>query len=102
MKVITGMSLLFFSLSGVATVTVGTENCPTQFEGKVKEIIEPVGSSGFFATNKIVFENHENLKGNAPDRVLVDLLRDGPFKVETDHDYRVQLRDGKICWIEEI
>lgn len=93
---------MIFSLQGMATVTVGTENCPIHFEGKVKEIIEPVGAIDFFSTNKVIFENHQNVKGEAHSLVTIDVLRNGPFKVEADKDYRVQIRDSKLCWIEEI
>jgi hypothetical protein len=34
--------------------------------------------------------------------VSLDILQNGPFKVETDKEYRVKLRNGKLCWIEEI
>ena len=94
--------MIVFSFPSWATVTAGAQDCPTHFEGKVKEIIEPLGSEDFFAANKVVFENHQTIKGSAGDKVLVDILQNGPFKVEADKDYRVQLRDGNLCWIEEI
>lgn len=102
MKLVLTLITLMISTVAFGTVTVGAQDCPTQFEGKVKEIIEPVGSSDFFATNKVVIENHQNIKGEADELVLVDVLKNGPFRIETQKDYRVQMRDGKICWIEEI
>jgi len=93
---------MIFSLPSWSTVTVGTEDCPVQFEGRVKEIIEPVGATNFFSTNKVVFENQRSLKGEVNDQVLLDVLQNGPFKVESEKDYRVHLRDGKLCWMEEI
>ena len=94
--------LIFFSFSVGATVTAGADDCPSQFEGRVKEIIEPVGASSFFKANKVVFENQRTLKGDVKDQVYLDVLQGSPFKVETDKDYRVQLRNGKLCWMEEI
>jgi hypothetical protein len=85
-----------------STVTAGATDCPIQFEGRVKEIIEPVGATSFFSMNKVVFENQRTLKGEVDQQVLLDILQNGPFKVETEKDYRVQLRNGKLCWMEEI
>lgn len=102
MKLVTTASALIFSLSSWATVTVGTNDCPLQFEGKVKEIIGPVGPTDIFSSNKVVFENQRSIKGDVEDQVLVDILQNGPFQVENDKEYRVQLRNGKLCWIEEI
>lgn len=72
------------------------------FEGRVKEIIEPFGPTDVFSMNKVVFENQRTLKGEVEDKVILDILQNGPFKVEVDKDYRVQLRGGKLCWMEEI
>lgn len=102
MKVLITLIVMIFSLASLATVTVGTEDCPIQFEGRVKEIIEPVGATSFFSTNKVVFENQRSLKGEVNDQVLLDVLQNGPFKVESEKDYRVHLRDGKLCWMEEL
>lgn len=102
MKMIGISLMMIFTFPLWATVTTGSDSCPVQFEGRVKEIIEPLGSEDFFATNKVVFESQEVLKGVVKDQVFVDVLKNGPFQVEVDKDYRVQLRDGKVCWIEEI
>lgn len=101
------MKWLFFmtmiiSLPSFAMVTAGTEDCPVQFEGRVKEIIEPVGSGDFFAASSVVFENRHTLKGNVPDKVFLDILQNGPFKVEVDKEYRVLTRNGRLCSMEEI
>lgn len=96
------VALLLFSLPSWSTVTTGVSDCPVQFEGKVKDIIEPAGASSFFSVNKVVFENHRTLKGEVEEQVLLDVLENGPFKVETEKEYRVQLRNGKLCWMEEI
>jgi hypothetical protein len=69
---------------------------------RVKEIIEPAGAISFFSMNKVVFENQRTLKGEVSEKVLIDVLRNGPFKIESDKDYRVQLREGRLCWMEEI
>lgn len=102
MKFVFTMIVMIFSLPSWSTVTAGATDCPIQFEGRVKEIIEPIGSTSFFSTNKVVFDNQKTLKGDVDDQVLLDVLQNGPFKVETEKEYRVQLRDGKLCWMEEI
>jgi hypothetical protein len=100
--VITLTMMVLFSFPSWSTVTAGASDCPVQFEGRVKQIIEPEGASSFFSANKVVFENQRTLKGDVNEQVLLDVLQNGPFKVETDKDYRVQLRNGKLCWMEEI
>lgn len=102
MKTVITMIVMILSLPSWSTVTVGTQDCPTQFEGKVKEVIEPIGASTVFSMNKVILENQRTLKGEVEDQVLLDILQNGPFKVEPDKEYLVQLRDGKLCWIEEI
>jgi hypothetical protein len=102
MKTIIAVMVMGVSLSSWGTVTVGASDCPVQFEGRVKEIIEPVGSTDYFSTNKVVFENQRTVKGDVEEKIFLDILQNGPFKVETEKDYRVHLRNGKLCWMEEI
>lgn len=94
--------LMVSSFSAKAVVTVGAQDCPSQFEGRVKEIIEPAGAEGFFSADKVVFENLHTIKGEPGERVVVDILRNGPFEVEADGEYRVFARGGRLCWIEKI
>lgn len=102
MKIVLAIVLITISFSTWSTVTVGSEDCPVQFEGRVKEVIEPVGSSGFFDANTVVFENQRTLKGEVKEQVLLEVLQNGPHKVEVEKDYRIHLRNGKLCSIEEI
>ncbi len=102
MRIVLLLMVISFTQPAWSTVTAGAKDCPDQFEGRVKEIIEPVGATSFFSTNKVVFENLQTVKGEVSDQVLVDILQNGPFKVEADKDYRVLTRSGKLCWIEEI
>jgi hypothetical protein len=90
------------SIPSWATVVAGAIDCPVQFEGRVKEVISPVGPTDVFSMNKVIFENDRTLKGDVDEKVLIDVLQNGPFQVEIDKDYRVQLRGGKLCWMEEI
>lgn len=83
-------------------VTNGASDCPTQFEGRVKDIIAPLGATEFFSANKVVFENQRTLRGEVSNKIILDILQNGPFKIETNKDYRVHLRSGKLCWMEEI
>lgn len=97
---------LFFTVLSLspahATLTVGNLDCPEQFEGKVKEIIKEVGSDRPFATQKVLFENHRTLKGEVKESVQLDILAHGPFEIVPGEDYRVQVRKGKLCWIERL
>ncbi len=102
MKLVVTLIVIILSLPTWATVVAGNSDCPVQFEGRVKEIIAPVGPTDVFSMNKVVFENDRTLKGNVDEKVLIDVLQNGPFQVEMDKDYRVQLRSGKLCWMEEI
>lgn len=98
----TFIALMMFSSISYATVTAGINDCPTQFEGTVKEIVSEVGPSHAFSTQKIIFTNNEDIKGESQNQVLVDILENGPFSIEKGKDYRVHLRQGKLCWIEQI
>jgi hypothetical protein len=100
-KVITLM-VIVFSLPSWATVVAGANECPTQFEGRVKEIIRPVGPSDVFSVDRVVFENDRTLKGEVSEQVVLEVLQNGPYQLEVDRDYRVQVRNGKVCWIEDI
>ncbi len=102
MKLVLTLIVMIFSLPSWSTVTAVANDCPIHFEGRVKEIIEPVGATSFFSANKVVFDNQRTLKGDVEETVLLDVLQNGPFKVEADKEYRVQLRNGKLCWMEEI
>jgi hypothetical protein len=102
MKTVLIVTMMILSLPSWSTVTVGTADCPIEFEGRVKQIIDPVGAVDFFSASKVVFENQRTVKGEVEDRVFLDVLQNGPFKVEAEKEYRVHLRDGKLCWMEEI
>jgi hypothetical protein len=94
-------SFLLASLS-FATVTVGQVDCPVQFEGRVQDIIDSVGTGSAFSTHTVVFKNLMTLKGNVADQIAIEMLEHGPFDIERGEDYRVQLRNGHICWVEKI
>ncbi|HXH73798.1 MAG TPA: hypothetical protein VNJ08_02465 [Bacteriovoracaceae bacterium] len=100
MRYLVILMMFIFAVPSWATMTVGS--CPQEFEGRVKAIAEQLGPSTAFATQKVIFTNHQTLKGEVPDQVLIDMLSNGPFQVEAGKDYRVRLRDGKLCWIEQI
>jgi hypothetical protein len=93
---------MLFALRGWATMTIGTPDCPVQFEGRVKEIIAPVGPTDIFSTNRVIFENQRTLKGEADEQVILEVLQNGPFKLAPEKDYRVQVRNGKLCWLDEL
>lgn len=93
---------LLLSLQAFATVTAGAPDCPTQFEGTVKQIIKEMGPARTMAIQKVIFQNNHTIKGEANEKVLIDILQNGPFKLEQGEDYRVQLRNGKLCWIEQL
>lgn len=96
------LSLVLFSVSVWSTVTVDQLDCPTQFEGKVKEIMDEVGPSNPLSTQKVIFENQATLKGEVGDTITLDVLKHGPFAIESGEDYLVQMRGKKLCWIEKL
>jgi hypothetical protein len=102
----TGMPLLmlvmFLTTFSFATVTLGKGNCPVQFEGRVEDFIEGVGTSSAFSTHTVIFKNLVTLKGNVKDQVAIEMLEHGPFELERGEDYRIHLRGGHVCWVEKI
>lgn len=96
--------ILWMILSSIsfATVTVGTMDCPSQFRGEVKEIIDSLEPMNAFSTQKVVFSNRETIKGEVADQVIIEVLENGPFKIQPGEEYEVKLRRGKLCWMEKI
>lgn len=94
--------VIIFSLPSWATVVAGANECPTQFEGRVKEIIRPIGPTDVFSVDQVIFETDRTIKGVVSHQVVLEILQNGPYQLEVDQDYRVQVRNGKVCWIEEI
>lgn len=92
----------FLSQAAWATLTVGDVTCPTQFKGRVKDLIDELGSDHAYATQTVIFENLETLKGTVAKQVSVRLLKHGPLSVERGEDYLVQLRGEKSCSIDRI
>lgn len=90
------------SLQTLATVTSGSADCPVEFEGRIKSIIEPLGAVHSMSVNKVIFENQRSLKGESGEQVILDVLQNGPFSLALGKDYRVIMREGKLCWIEEL
>jgi hypothetical protein len=83
------LGMMVSSLSW-ATVTVEQANCPDEFVSSVKDIVEPLGAISLFSKEKVIFENNKTL----------DVLMNGPFEIEVGKEYRVQMREDKLCWIE--
>lgn len=96
------IAMLLLSSISFATVTIGKVDCPVQFEGRVEEIIESVGTGSAFATQSVIFKNLTTLKGEVDEQIAVEMLEHGPFEIERGQDYRVQLRNGRVCWVEKL
>jgi hypothetical protein len=94
-------ALLLTSFS-FATTTAGKVDCPVQFEGRVEEFVKGVGTSSAFSTHTVVFKNLSTLKGEVSEQVAIEILENGPFALVRGEDYHVQVRDGRICWIDKI
>jgi hypothetical protein len=96
--------LVFFFLImiGNAFATVKVGQCPEEFIGRVKSIQEAMTAERTFETQQIIFSNVETLRGEVDEEVILELLKGGPFKLEEGPEYRVQLRNGKLCWLEKI
>lgn len=103
MKKLLTLSLLsLFSLSAFATVTVDAIDCPEQFEGKIRAIVDEFGPEKAISFQTVVFDNLQTLKGEVPKNVSLDIMKNGPFSLEAGEEYRVQLNEGKLCWIERL
>lgn len=96
------LAVLVMSSFSFATVTIGKIDCPVQFEGRVESIVGEVGADSALSTQKVVFKNLSTLKGEVDDQVAIEMLEHGPFKIESGEDYHVQLREGRVCWVEKI
>jgi len=96
--------LIFFFLImiGNAFATVKVGQCPEEFIGRVKSKQDAVISGRTFETEEIIFSNVETLRGEVDEEVILELLKGGPFKLEEGLEYRVQLRNGKLCWLEKV
>lgn len=93
---------LLISAPAFATMTVEKVDCPEQFEGRVQEIIESIGPTSAYSTQTVVFKNLHTLKGDVSEQVAIEVLKHGPISFEQGEDYQVQVRNGRICWIEKI
>lgn len=89
------MALLSFP--AFSMVTSG-KKCPTEFDGVVKEIIPSVGPSHAYSTKRVIFSNSQD----ESEQFQLDLLENGPVTVETGEEYHVEMRNGRLCRIEQI
>ena len=94
--------LTIVSSLSFATIKVGKINCPQKFEGKVEQVIDELGPSRALSTQRVVFKNLHTIQGQVEDQVQLDVLKYGPVKIEPGKDYQVQLRNGRLCWIEKL
>ena len=101
-KLLTSCLLFSLSTASFATVTVTEIDCPEQFEGKVRAIVDDFGPEKVMSFRKVVFDNLHTLKGDVPEHVSLDVLKNGPFSIKAGEEYRVQLNEGKLCWIERL
>lgn len=93
---------VLLTINAQAMVTVGSTNCPTEFEGRVQEVIEDFGGHGQYQTNAIIFKSLSVTKGEVADIISVEVLKFGPIKFEIGEDYRVQLKAGRLCNAEAL
>ncbi len=92
--------LILFSFSAFATVRQG--DCPQEFIGELKLKLEGNYNQKGYEIVQYVFKNLETIRGELEDEVIVELLKFGPFKIEESKNYKIQLKNGKICWIEQL
>jgi hypothetical protein len=96
------LSVLLMASFSFATVTIGKVDCPDQFEGRVKEILDGVSTGSAFSTHMVIFKNLSTIKGKISPQMEIEMLEHGPFELEVGEDYHVQLRNGRVCWVEKI
>lgn len=88
--------MVMVSFQSFAMVT-SSGKCPVEFEGVVKEIIPSVGPSHAYSTQRIIFT-----KLDESEDVQLDVLVNGPVSPERGVEYHVEMRNGKLCKIEQI
>lgn len=94
--------LLIFLLSSPSYSTVKSGKCPEEFIGKLKIKLEVFNSENKFDVNQLVFTNIETIEGEIDEEVILETLKFGPFKFEEERVYRIQMRKGKLCWVDEL
>ena len=87
--------MVFISVSGHTMVT-SAGKCPVEFEGIVKEIVPSVGPSHAFSTKRVIFTKAND------EIVQLDVLENGPLDIERGQEYHVEMRNGRLCRIEQI
>ena len=102
MKFIVVILALVCSQKSWSTVVIGKQDCPQKFEGRVREMLESKSSNDFFSMSKVTFENERLVEGQVDQLVSVNVLKNGPFQIEVGKVYKVHLRQGRLCWMEEI
>lgn len=92
--------LTLISISAEATVRSGL--CSEEFLGKLKVVLEDVGDlRKNYETQRIIFTNLETIRGDVSEEVILEILKFGPFQFKEENVYRIQMNNGKICWLEE-
>lgn len=94
--------IFIFSSESWSTVVMGNHDCPSKFEGRVKEILDSQNENDIFSMSKVVFENEKSIDGDQGQEVSLNVLKNGPFDLEVGKLYKIHLRQGRLCWIEEI
>jgi len=102
MKALLAIGLIFLSTQGKAAMTVGHADCPQEFEGEIVKIAKFVDDKSSLNLQKVNFRTLASLKGDVKEEIAIEMLEHGPFQVNEGEEYRVQLKDGKLCWIEKI
>jgi hypothetical protein len=102
-----GMKIIFLFLNLIiipkswGVLASGALNCPQEFEGRIKDIVS-LPLKGLIKKNQVIFEVSKVIKGEFPSVISIEVIKDGPFQIFSQRDYRVYLRAEKVCWIEEI
>jgi hypothetical protein len=81
--------------------TKSAVDCPLQVRATVQEVREPASDSAM-ARQTVKLAVDENLKGDSPRELSVEILKHGSIEVEVGRQYHVQLNQGRLCWFEAI
>lgn len=95
------LTLFLSASSAFAMSTVGTIDCPQQFEASVQDIVDDSAFDHSFNKVKVIFKRLKVIKGDVPQNIIIDVLKHGPIEFVKGSTYSIQLQDGRLCWAEK-
>ncbi len=96
-----GIFILLFCKSALATLMMAPD-CPDRFLGMVTEVKEPNQPIHSLSKKTVLFKTLKRFSGNQNEAPAVKVLKFGSLSLEKGKIYDVQLRNKRICKINEV